>query len=291
MPSHKRPPRGYRNLEHPLPHKFDYAGSLEVLDAAKDATICTLLRSSEDITAIETVEVNPQNANFAEETGCTVANGSIVPRINFTLRASISQVLALDNEFGQVQFHMMPIYTAFLSSMDAADSRLGTQLKDILQLTTAGTPKTVRPTWAASQKLLNGTNQPINTITDVETFSDWGMTTNLLAQSVAWNVTTFYNAMQYYSLQGMLKKVVGPIKTWTLKRDRNALYHSNNFTNPTVKRGNEYMYCAVLLWTSIVGTHSFGHVGDFDAAAKDLIHYNVNVRYDEWNPDFDQTAL
>lgn len=274
--------------EYPLPHEFLYTGQFDLLDAAKNSTILTVLRSSESVTGIDLVEVNPRNNAFQEETGPTIANRSIVPRISFTLRASLSQAMLLDNEFAKVQFHMMPIYTAFLSSLDAEDDDSGLDIEEILELTHAVGAKRVEPLYAT--KLSSTGTQPLNTILEAEALEDYGLTTTAVMENVAWNLDDYFDCLSYYTNSGMMRKVTGPIKTWTLTRDRTATYHSNNFTNPIVKRGNAYTYCGVLIWVGLPGAHSFGVATDFDAADKDIIHWNSQIRFDEWNSSFDQTV-
>ncbi len=293
MPFHKRPPRGYRKMEHPLPHEFTYGASFDILDATKDATIVTAFRASEDATVgIEAVPVNPSHASFAEEAGPTCAMGSIVPQLNFTFRASLSQALLLDNEFAKVQIQFLPIYTAFLSSLDAADTKTAFDIETILELQHETGAKDVFPLYVAATDLTNGSNHPTSNVLDSgEAFGDWGLGTDLGLESVAFVPDEVYNCLQYYTNGGMLRKIIGRKQTFTLSRDRPAMYHSSNFTNPTVKRMNEYTYCGVLIWTSIPNIHAFGKIGDFDAADKDTVHWNCHFRFDEWNPDFDQTSM
>ncbi len=58
-----------------------------------------------------------------------------------------------------------------------------------------------------------------------------------------------------------------------------------------VKRGNNYTYCGGLFWVDKPGARgSYGTDTDFLSTADD-IHFQVGVRFDEWNPDFDQTAF
>ncbi len=290
MPTHKNPPRGYRLTDHPLPHDFRYGASFDILDTTKDATMLTLLRASEDATVgIEAVEVNPRHASFAEETGPSCAMGSIVPRISFTFRASLSQALLTDNEFAKVQIQYIPIYTSFLSSLDASDDKTTEDIELILDLSHDVTAKRVEPQFG-TVNLTNASAHPVNTVLEAEGFADYGLGTSLPLESIAFDENRMYNALSFYTNGGMLRKVLGQKKTFTLSRDRPALYHSNNFTNPTVKRMNPYTYCSVLLWTSAVGIHSFGTSGDFNATDLDLVSFNAEIRFDEWNIDFDQTA-
>ncbi len=290
MPAHKFPPKGYRLTDHPLPHDFRYGASFDILDATKDATIITILRASEDATVgIEAVEVNPRHASFAEETGPTCAMGSIVPKISFTLRGSLSQAMLVDNEFAKVNLNMIPIYSSFLSSLDASDDKTTEDIELLLDLSHDVTAKRTEPQFG-TVNLTNASTHPVNTVLETEVFGDYGLATDLTLESVAWDENRFYNALSFYTNGGMLRKVTGPKKTWTLSRDRPFLYHSMNFINPSVKRMNPYTFCGVILWSSLVGNHSFGITIDFNAADLDTVSWNCEIRFDEWNIDFDQTA-
>ncbi len=290
MPAHKFPPKGYRLNDHPLPHDFRYGASFDILDATKDATILTLIRASEDATVgIEAVEVNPRHASFAEETGPTCAMGSIVPKVSFTIRGSLSQAMLTDNEFAKVNLNMIPIYSSFLSSLDASDDKTTEDIELLLDLSHDVTAKRVEPQYG-TVNLTNASLHPVNTVLETEGFADYGLATDLTLESVAWDENRFYNALSFYTNGSMLRHVTGRKRTWTLSRDRPFLYHSMNFTNPTVKRMNPYTYCGVILWSSKVGNHSYGITTDFNAADLDTVSWNAEIRYDEWNIDFDQTA-
>ncbi len=291
MPSHKFPPKGYRQEEHPLPHQFGYNGGFNILDNTKLATMCTLIRTSENVLTPEDVEVNPANNAFLEETGATITRGSIVPRINFTFRASLSQAMLADWEFAKVQIQYIPIYSAFLNPLEALDNMTNETVEDIMEIQHGVSVKKVNPLFN-TVKMTNQTAHPMNTVLHGETFSDWNLTTNTQMEYITFGNEVMYNALQYYSNSGMLKKIIGQKRTFTMSRDRPAFVHSNNFTNPSVKRGNPYTFCAVLIWCSKPGFYSHGHTADFDATSnKDLVHMSVDVRYDEWNPNFDQTEI
>lgn len=288
MPKH--PPRGYNKMQHPLPHNFSYYGIFDILDLAKDATILTLFRGSETTLAPDTIEVNPRHDDFAEDTGPTCIFDSIIPKVNFTFRASLSQAMLGDYEFAKVLIKVMPIYIAFEDSLIAKNmnSPAETEVEDILELAHSATSYRVNPLFAS--KLTTRGTQPYSTITAVDTDATWGLTTNANLESVAFENFLFYDALQYYTNRGMLNKVIGPIKTFELTREKSALYHSDNFTNPSVKRINPYTFCAVLVWTEIPGVHSQGFSGEYNGTDLDLVYFNADVRFDEWNAEFDQTT-
>ncbi len=286
-----RPPRGYRQMEHPLPHKFDYNFALDFLDTTKDATMLTLFRTTEDALGAETIEVNPSHPNFVEDTGPTILNGSIIPKVNVTMKMNLSQATLLDNEFGSVVVNVLPIYIAFESTLVAQNvGPPETEIEDIVELSHNTTLKKTNVLWA-NVKLSAGTH-PLSTITNADTISDWNLTTNSTMESVAFSPGELYDAFRYYTNAGMLRKVTGRRRSFVLSRDRTAHLYSNNFTNPSVKRGNSYTFCGMLVWVTTPGaTGSYGVATDFDAADKDIINFNTRITFDEWNVDFDQTAF
>ncbi len=285
------PPRGYNKMQHPLPHNFMYQGVFDILDAAKDATYISLFRGDETANPPDTIEVNPRHGSFAEDGGISVCMDSIIPKVSFTFRASLSQAMLTDNEFAKVIIKFMPVYMAFEDSYTAKNINMPaeTEVEDILQLTHATVSKRGGPNFAS--KLTTRGSHPASTITQTDSTTTLGLTTNLELESVAWNAPLFYDALQYYTNSGMLSKHIGQIHTFELSRDKSALYHSSNFTNPMVKRINPYTYCGVLLWCEIPGVHSPGSTGDFNATDLDTVWFNAAVKFDEWNSEFDQTTI
>lgn len=290
MSRHKYPPRGYRKLEYPLPHNFSTIFNLLAEDTSADSTIIPLIRATEAFTTPEAIEVNPRNANFAEETGASIHMGSIVPRLNVTFSLVLSKGAIETDKIRALKVNWMPIYISFLDSLEAMDDKTAVSVEDILELAHDTTNKDVWP-------LYNGTNLatgigtcPMNTVAATEVFGDWGLSVDTDIEATAFNKELFYDSLQYYTNAGMLKAVTGSMNTVIVKRDRPFLYHSNNFTNPRVKRGNPYTFCGILFHlpsgdqadqiTRLADTTNIAH-----------IQGQMSVRYDEWNPEFDQSAL
>lgn len=290
MPFHKRPPRGYSKQEFPLPHQFEYHGGLTAHTSGQYATNCTLLRTSENITNIDTVVVNPSHDSFAEETGATIAPQSIVPKLMLDMRFEITK-LAIAAGIKTLDLLVYPLYTAFINTFDAEDVRVAnSQVEDIMELDHVVGSKMMRPLWTGTD-LAFQTAQPLNTVLGTaETFSNWGLTTDAKLEGVAFDENLYHDALSYFSNQGMLRKVVGKPMVFHLTHEHGKRFFSHNFTHPTVKRGNPYTSCSLLIYLRPLGARSqWGRVGD--STAIDHVDFNINVRYDEWNSDFDQTAF
>ncbi len=290
MPFHKRPPRGYTAQDHPLPHNFEYHGGLSAEPTKQHATILTLLRQSEVITNVDQVVVNPSHTSFAEETGATIAPGSIIPKLQVSLNFTMTKLGIETDKIKTLNIQVYPIYTAFLDTLEAQDVRAAnSQIEDIMELQHGTASKATFP-------LFNGTDlafqtvQPLNTVLLTEAFGAWGLTVDAKLEGVSWAEPTYHDALDYYSNQGMLRKVVGRAMNFTVKQDHPARFFSHNFTNPMVKRANPYTMCALLIHLRSFGTlNQYGRVGD--ATAIDHIDFSCGVRYDEWNNEFDQTAF
>ncbi len=289
---YSRPPRGYRSQEHPLPHNFEYQFDLDVEDETKNSTICTLFRSSRAAFGVEAVEVNPTHNNFAEETGATIFQGSIIPKISVNMVAWMNLDAYELDSVENFMFKWMPIYTSFLNTLDAKNA--GTPASDIetiLELQHDTANQDTYPLFAGTK--LAGGNHPLSTVTDSnEALGDVGLTTTAVMESVAFDEPAFWDAKHYYTNAGMLNKVSGRMNTIHLNYRRQPYkYFSNNFTQPMVKRGNPYTFCGILF--HMPQADSFLQYCDSTDINTSVahIHIGMQVSYDEWNPDFDQTSV
>ncbi len=226
-----RQPKGYTQKQYPLHHDFMYKFNLYLENTAKDATICTLIRSSLAATGSENVEVNPKNAALVEETGPTIFQDSIIPRMSLGIQAAMTIPGIETDKVRSLRFDWCPIYTAFLDDLEATDKVSGLQIEDILELQHDTTNEDVYPLNASK---INGT-QPLSTVTDAdEAFGDFGLTTNATLESVAFDKDVYFDAMKYYTNGAKLRKVAPKMHSARVSRDRPYRYFSNNFTHPTV---------------------------------------------------------
>ncbi len=286
----KFPPKGYQTTDYPLPHNRGFSLELHGEDETKNSCIIPLFRMSEACINPEAIEVNPTNANFAEEAGHSIFRGSIVPKVMFHFDAWMTKGAIETDKMRHIKLKWMPIYTSFLDSLDAADEKTGTDIESILQLQHATDNKDVYPLYSSVK--LGGITSSIglNTLGYSEAFGDWGLSTTAVFESVAFNIGNFYDNMQYKTNAGMLKKVLGPMRTVNLTRDRPYKYFSNNFTAPQVKRGNPYTACFILFHVD-QGESQGQNFSSQDTTNISHIYISGGSRFDEWNPVFDQAHI
>lgn len=288
MARHSYPPKGYRNIEYPLWHEFNYLFAMSAEVTNKNSTMLTLLRASEASTdGIEAVEVNPKHGSFGVETGPTIAMGSIVPKMMFKLEAHMSKTSIVTDNLRNIAFNWVPLYFSFLDSLTAEDDKTAVTIEDIFELEHDTTNKDVNPNYGGID--LTADNHPLGTILATDTLADYGLSTLAVLEDIAYDENLLWKAMRYYTNKGMLSKVMGKWHTVILERDKTYSYYSNNFTNPTIKRGNPYTYCGILVHVPQAGSINQTFTAT-DTSVINHIDFRVRCAYEEWNQDFDQTA-
>lgn len=289
----ERPPRGYDLQQFGLRHRFEHQFSLSVEDETKNSTFIPIIRGSEACNVVETINVNPSNATFAEETGITCNIGSIIPRISLSMTAKLSKLAIKTDEIKALKFNWMPVYSGFLESLTPIDSlNTSISVEDILELTHTVGDKNVDPIFS-TVKLPNGSAMPLSTVNDAdEALADWGLTTTAVLESVAFDKELFFQAAQYFSIKGMLRKITGRMRTEVVKQDHFWSYHSSNYTHPNVKRVNPYTICGILVHLPQAGeADQIALAADTTALALGHIDFTAIVRYTEWHPSFEQEAI
>lgn len=289
MARHKFPPRGYNQMEYPLPHNFEYQFGLSPY-ATFNSTITTLIRHSEDTNPADTVEVNPSHAAFAEETGTVILPDSIIPKINLHMSAQMNQVMAETDQIKFIKFNWMPIYMAFSDMYEAEDNVTDVNVESILELVHQANFKDATPLFN-NLKCKREENHPMSTINQTETFADMNLDTDIKMECVTFDEQLMWDTLSYFSNGPMLAKAMGQWHTEYLRFDRPWTFNSSNFTHPTVKRGNEFTYCGILFHVPIVGTAQQFHQAADVTVSTSLIEFDIQCRYDEWNNQFDQTSV
>ncbi len=292
----KFPPKGYNQMEYPLPHQFDYNFGLSAEIATKNATMVTLIKSYEAMNAADAIEVNPSHSAFLEETGPVCQVDSIIPRLNISMSAMMTQTSAggaLD-DIKVLKFHWMPIYMSFIDTYEAMENETNAEVEDVIEMQHTVAQKDGNPLWSNTDLLESATTgylaHPVNTVNITGTFTTTDLTTDLKMESIAFDPDHMFDILSYGSNSSMLRKVMGQYHTEYITQDRTWVRNSNNFTHPSVKRMNEYTFCGVIFYLPLVdSSQQFGNGTDI-TETKNQIDFKIRVRYDEWNSQFDQTS-
>jgi len=218
----------------------------------------------------------------------TCFQGSIVPRLNLSMIANMSKAGRETDKLKNLIFNWMPIYIAFLDDLEAEDSLTSTQIEDILELQHDVTNEDTYPLFSGTDLVVGDALDMSNVNDSNEAFGDYGLTTALTYESVAFDKLAFWANMRYKTNKGKLAKVCGQMRTVMIGHDTPYRYTSNNFTYPTVKRMNPYTFCGILIHLPYAGD------GDQVFNANDVTsisHLSIQMQWNfsEWNQNFDQT--
>ncbi len=285
MAKFKRIPKGYFSSEYPLPHNYNIFGQLKLDSATStNATYLPIIIGDEGLVNADLVIANPEHGSFAEVGYAHCYKNSIIDNMTIRIRVGITKGGVETDKVRSLDFYILPVYTSFLNRLEAADSKTGVSVEDILELTHETTGKSVSMIYG-NANLVNSTTLGAHANATVPLL---GMTTDRVLENIVFDQDLFWDAMQFYTNSSMLRKVIGRMMKFHITRDR-TFQITLRGVKGMIKRINEYTFCGFMLFAAKEGdTESMFLVGDLTAIQH--LTFSVDVRYDEWNSEFDQTS-
>ncbi len=283
--AYKRIPKGYFRTEYPLPHNYPVNFQLSVDDStAKNGTHVPIIQNDLGLVSPDLIVANPEHGSFAEVAHMQCHKNSIIDNLTIRIRAHMAKGAVETDKVRSLDFYIMPIYTAFLNRLDAEDIKTGITVEDILELTHETTGKSVHPIYG-NVNLADGTILTPHASTTVPLM---GMTTDATLESVNFDVDLFWDAMQFMTNAPMLRTVIGKMMKFHLTRDRDITIVLKGLKG-MIKRINPYTWCSLLIFAGKAADHDSMFLAA-DVTAIPHITFRIDVRYDEWNAEFDQTS-
>ena len=144
--AYKRIPRGYFRTEYPLPHNYRVNFQLSVDDStAKTGTHVPIVQSDLGLVSPDLIIANPEHGSFAEVPHMQCHKNSIIDNMKVRVRFHMAKGAIETDKMRSLDIYILPVYTAFLNRLDAADIKTGVSVEDILELTHETTGKSVQP--------------------------------------------------------------------------------------------------------------------------------------------------
>ncbi len=280
-------PRGYYRGDWPLPvlRELEFGFSLYGGESpAENCTIIPLFYHDEKAQlAPQDFETNPINAGFTEVTDAGAITNSIIPYLKLNITASLTKFAVETDKVRYASFMVQPIYTAFKQDLDATDQKTTETVASMLELQYDASTEEVFP-------IFHGTDLPEN---DGGNFgpSQLGLTTDVKPEGVTFDFDNLAYMQRHSSVKGIVNKILGKRKWYTITRDRPVRINSSNYVFPTVKRANTYMFCGLIIYApDEYNKHSLITSGDLsDPVAGSHIKFMMNWSFDIWNPLFDSS--
>ncbi len=138
----------------------------------------------------------------------------------------------------------------------------------------------------------NPSTIPLSTVNLTESATTHlNLTVDAKPENTNFDEATFWKAMKYYTNSGALKSLVGSVRTVRLTRTRPFVQHTTRNLPSSVRRINEYAYLGFIFWMpqfdeAGAGLHTTSPTVDVSQAGVE-----IRYSYEEWNKDFDQTAM
>lgn len=285
----ERPPPGYNKRDKPLPHDFFYKYNLSI-QTGTNRMMETYMHTSKLTAAPSTIEVNPRNAAFANETGALVGFDSIIQIIDIITDISLTKQAVVTDKFHAIKFFWQNIHGAFEDAWTPTDEKTGFSTATILELISDTTNEDVIPDFLTD--LLTEQDQPLSTIHDTETFAHYGLTTDAKLEGVPWDLDLWFDAMQFFTNAGKLKTLAGRVNSATVTTNKPYMrIRERRFVPKSVRFGNPHMFFGRRYYAP-VPTDKYSIQSDADSSAGlGTLNVTTKIRYNEWNPDFNQSRM
>lgn len=262
----------------PSPHDFQHQWLMALDQDGEEYTYLPIAHYDEGLGSPSTVNVNPEHSSFSTYGSSNCHVDSDIEFVNAEITFSLTKQFMADN-LTAIRCCLMPVALAFPEEYDAQDPVSTTTVKGALKLQYEGTDNQGYPQWN-NNKLTEKFSGSATLGADVP-----GLTTTQIIEGVSFNPDTYYDAIHYTKIAGMLKKVSSGIKWFRLTRA-----HPTRKFRISLKSGAKHMnrctFQGVLLG---VPQSSSKYQIPIDAditAAANYVGIECSVRYDERNQDF-----
>ncbi len=274
--------------QYPQPHRNQGGFSFECDDITLDATIVPLAFYDEGLGAANVRETNPENAAFAvvtNEVNCFPHSriNKIFAQFRYSLNSNF-----IDDNLTHIRFATMPIHMAFISDYTAIDELSSLETQDVVEMQTESTDRQGGPLYVAGtdlpEKVAALSNQGANT-----PFLD----TDTGLEAVAFDIFTYYNSLQFLTIKEKMTKITGGLQWHQLTRNKPMVTQQIRIV-PNIKRMNPFTYFGLLITcpSGNPGTVEQPHTITRDfVAATQYVDVSWNIRFNEWNEDFDSKLV
>ncbi len=285
------PPRGFKAELYPLLHRLDYSFALGLLQDSKNSVIATIVRGSKDsaMNNPNTIEVNPHNTNFAQETGVMCHQMSILEKIKLSISFTLTEDAITDGVKSLVVKYM-PIFSSFPEKLASTDAETGFTAASVLELIHDATNEDVTPLTAANDVVVSAgvshKSHPVSTVNDTEVFGDLNLGTDLKMETVAWDNTLFFQAMKFFTNKGAIRSMVGNQRSVYLTDTRpTKRVYINKFVPASVRRIVNGSFFGMLFHLPLDSEVDQAFYSGAITTAKPHVGIKMNVSYNEWNVD------
>jgi hypothetical protein len=273
-----------KTTQYPQPHNdtFSWAHGLET--ATNDrATILPIIMYDEGLGAPSGRQTHPEHSSFSEVSYPNCFVDSRINRAYVELRFTLTKGALETDKIHALNIAFMPIFTAFKEDYTAIDEKSQWEVQDILELQTEDTDRQGYP-------LYNGVDmtEKYSGSCDLDAAVP-GLTTDQGLEGVTFDVTQYYDALQFTTIAGKLKGAQGGLKWITLTRQKPTVKIRIRMRS-AVKRMNPYSFFGVMTYVPQVDT-DYQIPASGDVTNISHVYVDAKFRYNEWNENFSHNKV
>ncbi len=285
------PPRGFKSELYPLRHRFVFGVGLNATTTTQNSTMLSIIRGSAD-TAMNnpnTIEVNPHNANFLQESGALCHQMSIIDRIQITMKFTLTED-AITDGMKSVTCKYMPIFNSFAEKLSSTDKATSATAASVMELIYDATNQDVTPLYnTVATPVSAGASDivhPVSTVNDTEVFGDLNLTTNTALEGITWSNTAFFNAAKFFTNKGAINALHGNQKQVHLTDARpTQRVFIDKFVPRQVRRIVDGSYFGMMFHVPTDATGEQDFYSGALTTAKPHVGIRMMINYHEWNAD------
>ncbi len=261
----------------PRPHNMQHSW-LDSIDAASLYTLYPAIIHDEGLGSASAYESNLEHASFVEAAEPNCYPDSRISNFFFQLEATLTKGAITTDALPAVKFCYMPIIMAFKEDYIAIDELSSIEVQDVYDLVTESTDRQGYPGWNTTNKVEKFANSAL-LAANVP-----GLTAGQVMEGTTFVPNTFYNSLQYLTIQGKMKATNMGLRWITLTKNRPHVRIRVRL-NSKVKRMNPYTTCVILVGSPAAGTHDQIPI-PADTSAISHIAFTATTRYLEWHQNF-----
>ncbi len=269
-----------KTLWYARPHnkRNTWAHGLETA-VANRTTIYPIVMYDEGLGTPSAYEANPEHASFVEAAEPNCFPNSRVDNAFIKLRVSLTKAALETDKLHMIRGAFMMIHTAFKEDLTANDELSGLDISEILELDSEATDRQAYPLW-------NDIDMPdmIGTAVADLPANVPGLDTGQSIEGVAFDENVYYNALNYFTNSGKLKKVASGLKWFVLTKDR-PFKEFKIFVHSKTKFMNPYSFLGCLIHFPQADSVEQIPVAA-DTTNVNHIRVDFAYRYYEWHGDF-----
>ncbi len=283
MPA-KKTVRQMKTTWYARPHNFQntWMHGLET-GVTNSATMYPLIMYDEGLGTPSDYEANPEHASFVEAGEPNCYPESRIDNVYMNLRFSLTKAALETDNLHAIKCGFMMIHTAFAEDLTAEDELSGLDIKEILELDSETVDRQTYPLWNdvnLTESIVNLADLPTNVPS---------LLGDQQIEGIAFQTSVYYDALNYYTNSGKLKKVQSGLKWFTLTRNK-PYREFKLFIHPKNKFMNPYSFMGCLINVPPIGTFDQLPIAA-DTTNVNHVRVDMITRFLEWHGQFNMKRI